>query len=402
MSWLEERGGQFHLGVRLGAQKLKRSLQTSDREEAEDIQKRFDRRLKLVEKGDLAIPPDADPITFLISDGKLTTPVSVSPGMRLGVLCTRYLAEIPAESLEKNSAYTIGIHFNHIRRVLGDNLRVDRLVFADLQKYVDTRSLEPGRRGKTVSPVTIKKELSSFSSLWSWATRMSLVKTAFPNKGLRYSKTDEKSQFQTWEEIERRIAAGGLTENEQEDLWRGLYLTIGEIEQVLDFVEKSARHPVIYPMLVVAAHTGARRSEILRSEVSDFDFKGNTVRLRELKKARGRRTLRSVPLSGRLRKVMTELLSSVKGKYAFSFNGAPFTAGEASHHFEQVMLGSKWEKIRGWHVFRHSFISNCASQGIDQRMIDAWTGHQTEEMRKRYRHLFPATQQAALNTVFGG
>jgi hypothetical protein len=28
-------------------------------------------------------------------------------------------------------------------------------------------------------------------------------------------------------------------------------------------------------------------------------------------------------------------------------------------------------------------------------------GHQTEEMRRRYRHLFPHQQQAAIRLVFG-
>ena len=60
------------------------------------------------------------------------------------------------------------------------------------------------------------------------------------------------------------------------------------------------------------------------------------------------------------------------------------------------------EKIRGWHVFRHSFISNCAAKGIDQRMIDRWSGHQTDEMRKRYTHLFPDSQRQAIQLVFGG
>ena len=35
-------------------------------------------------------------------------------------------------------------------------------------------------------------------------------------------------------------------------------------------------------------------------------------------------------------------------------------------------------------------------------MIDAWSGHQTEEMRKRYRLLFPTVQQEALQSVFEG
>jgi integrase len=56
--------------------------------------------------------------------------------------------------------------------------------------------------------------------------------------------------------------------------------------------------------------------------------------------------------------------------------------------------------VRGFHVFRHSFASNLATEGVDQRFIDEWMGHQTEDMRKRYRHLFPKKKEAFLK-VFG-
>ena len=49
----------------------------------------------------------------------------------------------------------------------------------------------------------------------------------------------------------------------------------------------------------------------------------------------------------------------------------------------------------------HSFASNCAAAGVDQRVIDEWMGHQTEEMVRRYRHLFPSQQRQAINLVFG-
>ena len=401
MAWLEQRGNQFHLGIRLGSQKLKRSLQTNDPQEAQNLMDRVERRLKLIDQGDLVIPPDADPLTLLLSDGKLSRPVEISAGLSLGELCQRYLDALPQGSLEANTVYTLKIHLSHLKRIHGERFRVDRMTFADLQRYVDARSRETGRRGKTVSSVTIKKELTSFSGVWTWAVRMALVKTAFPNKGLRYKKTEDKPPFQTWGEIERRIHLGGLSENEQAELWEGLYLTAAEIEHVLDYVEQSALHPAVYPMLVLAAHSGARRSEVLRSEVADFDLDANTVRLRELKRSRGKRTMRTVPLSGRLHRVMQSWLHCAKGRHTFSIDGQPLTVDEASHHFTQTLAGSRWDKIRGWHVFRHSFISNCASQGIDQRMIDAWTGHQTEEMRKRYRHLFPTVQTAALQSVFG-
>ncbi len=52
-------------------------------------------------------------------------------------------------------------------------------------------------------------------------------------------------------------------------------------------------------------------------------------------------------------------------------------------------------------MLRHSFISACANAGVDQRMIDAWVGHSTDEQRRRYRHLYPSTQRAAIDRVFG-
>ncbi len=37
---------------------------------------------------------------------------------------------------------------------------------------------------------------------------------------------------------------------------------------------------------------------------------------------------------------------------------------------------------------------------VDQH-IDEFMGHQTEEMRRRYRHMFPAQRRAAIESVFG-
>ncbi len=96
-----------------------------------------------------------------------------------------------------------------------------------------------------------------------------LVTGAFPNRGLRYPKTTEKPAFQTWKEIERQVKHGA-----SEDLWECLFLSRREIKELLTFVECNARHPFIYPMVVMAAHTGARRSEILRASVSDLTSRG--------------------------------------------------------------------------------------------------------------------------------
>jgi integrase len=285
------------------------------------------------ERGDLVVPPDADLLTFLISDGKLSKPAQIKMGLSPGDLFAKFLEDLPPNSLEQNTIYTIKIHLTHIKRLLGERFRIDSLSFSELQRYVDKRSADIGQRGKNISSVTIKKELTSFSAVWTWATRTSQVKFPFPNKELRYAKVDEKPPFQTWAEIQRRIDLGGLSDVETAELWEGLYLTAEEIEQALDHVEKHATIPAIYPMLALAARTGARRSEILRSEVSDFDLCAETVRLRELKRSRGTRTMRTVPLSGRLKSVIEIWLASVKGRHTFSIDGIPLTVDEASHYF---------------------------------------------------------------------
>ena len=164
---------------------------------------------------------------------------------------------------------------------------------------------------------------------------------------------------------------------------------------------------------LAASTTGARRSEVCRARTSDVDFQASMVTIREKKKSQGRRTTRRVPLSAPLQSVMEEWMSSKReSKWLFPAeqrvrrnrkhreNEDAVSVDEASYHLEITLVNSKWKVLRGWHVFRHSFCSNCASAGVDQRMIDAWMSHQTEEMRKRYRHLFPDAQQSVINQLF--
>ena len=80
---------------------------------------------------------------------------------------------------------------------------------------------------------------------------------------------------------------------------------------------------------------------------------------------------------------------------------AAVTKDEAHDHLKRSLAGGKWEVLRGYHVLRHSFISCLAAAGVDQRIIDDWTGHSTDEQRRRYRHLVPDMKQQAMAGVFG-
>ena len=79
---------------------------------------------------------------------------------------------------------------------------------------------------------------------------------------------------------------------------------------------------------------------------------------------------------------------------------AALTRNEVHDHFKQVLAATKWEQMRGLHTLWHSFISACASKGVDQRLVQESAGHMNEATSKRYRHLYPSTQQEAIKGVF--
>ena len=224
-----------------------------------------------------------------------------------------------------------------------------------------------------------------------------------PVADVEYPKPDEKQIFRTASEIELVISRGGLSDDEVAELWHGLYLTREEVGGLLTHVENTAKYPFIYPMYVIAAHTGARRSEILRTRIDDFDFRSMTVQIREKKKSRKRATtMRRVDMTRLLVTTMKKWFANHPGgQLAISRDGqSALTFDEAHHHFKNAIKGSKWEgRIRGFHVLRHSFCSNLAAAGVDQRIIDKFVGHTTEEMRNRYQHLAPTVTKRAIELL---
>ncbi|MAT73487.1 MAG: hypothetical protein CMJ58_28730 [Planctomycetaceae bacterium] len=414
MAWLEQRpSGAYHIVFRLDGTRFSRSLKTKSHKEALARRLRVEENLKLIETGRLSAPADADLVTFLLSDGKLNHLPAPQKRIRLGKLFQAYEDSLPVGALEANSLRIAAIHMRHVARTLGKNLSLRETSTEHLQRHVNIRAEEPGKFGRTVSATTIRKELATFRAIWNWAVEHDYVSTPFPSRGVRYPKHDEKPPFRTRDEIFRLLNVNSADGCSHDELWQGLYLTADDLAAVLDTVREKPRYEFLYPMTAMAAYTGARLSELCRSQACDIDMQQGSILIREKKRQKGRRTYRHVPIADPLRDVLGRWLQQrSSSQYTFPSEwkvsrtrkareeqGA-VSPEEARHHLDQALAKTPWSMIPGWHVFRHSFISICASKGIDQRMIDDWVGHQTDEQRKRYRHLFPEVQRQALQSVF--
>lgn len=291
--------------------------------------------------------------------------------------------------------------------MLGESTALKSLNVKHLQGYITSRAKQKGHRGR-VKPRTIKKEIATLRMVWNtYALPRKIVTVDFKSHfgKLVYPKEKEKPPFQTWDRIKRHIGRGGLNDNQIAALWDCLFLDAEQIKEVLDHVRKIDWAPAwVYPMFVMAAMTGARRSEMLRSRVADWDDRANsTGHFRERKRSSEATTLRMVAVMPQVAQAIDAyMLKHPGGEFLFCDHAnVRLTPKSADYWFERVLEKTKWHVLRGWHLFRHSFASNCAAKGIDQRTIDATLGHQTEEMKKRYRHLFPAQQKAAFAAVFG-
>ena len=74
MASLERRGKKFRLVFRYAGRKFQHPLRTGSEREATACLERVEENIRLLERGRLELPPDADLPTFLLSDGRLNGP----------------------------------------------------------------------------------------------------------------------------------------------------------------------------------------------------------------------------------------------------------------------------------------------------------------------------------------
>ena len=397
--------GPYHLELRFRGRKFQRSLRTKRKAEAARLRAAVEQTIEYLDRGVLTLPADSNAEEiwrFLLSGGKVSsTDKAVSQDSpRLGYVCDEYVASYSAGSKEASTLKTEKLHLRHLRRLLGEETPLDRIETKSIEAYVRSRQGEPGIRGRTVSATTVSKELATFGLLWKFAMRREFTKAGNPARDVPKPRGNQKPAFLTYEEIEMRVGRGDLSDAEIADLWDALFLRENEIAELLAYARDNlsqlphARY--LYPALAFCAYTGARRSEMFRARIDDVNGR---VIIREKKRSQSRRiTFRQVPLHAELKDVLDEWLEQrPSGQRLFCKNsGSPLEDKSSRDAFKRLFRDSKWNVLRGFHVLRHSFASNLARHGTDHRIIDSWMGHQTEEMRERYRHLFPEDTEKAL------
>ena len=398
------KSSNYSLAFRYGGKQFNKSLRTSDRREADRIKARVEQAIIDLERGRHTLPDGAELWPFLLSDGKLAAkPTAPAKAVTLSALREAYGASQCGQK-EDSTLSTEDVHFGHLSRHFGSDKRVKTFTPADVAGYVAARA------AVGINPLTIQKEVATLRLLCYRAERLTGQAPADVRQlfaGVEYPKTADALPFLTWGEVEATIARTKPDAAGVEALWDRVFLTTGEVGEFLGWAAAQPVRPTdayFVPFLTAAAHTGMRRSELMRSEVGDWDFQNGVVTVREKKKSRKGMTYRRVTLTPRLAAVMAGWLDGPNhpgGALAFCRQpDAPLKPNEVAKKWTGFTRRSKWAVLRGYHVLRHSFASNLALAGVDERVVDQLLGHETEAMRRRYRHLFPDQRADAVARLF--
>ena len=168
----------------------------------------------------------------------------------------------------------------------------------------------------------------------------------------------------------------------KEDPGRDRILADDEIARLLDACRRS-KSPYLYPIVLVALTTGARRGEILGLEWRNVDFDNRLAHLKQTKNGRPR----SVALAD-------AVVAVLKALYALRNPQKPLVFASKTP-FGQVDIKKAWAEalkragIHDYHFhdLRHQFCTFAAGMGASNLELATATGHSTLAMLQRYTHM---------------
>ncbi len=142
-----------------------------------------------------------------------------------------------------------------------------------------------------------------------------------------------------------------------------------------------------------ALRTGMRLGELLALRWEDVDLERRRIVVCRALSAgvvcspKNNRT-RFVPLTSDLAEALAA--AQPEGEYVFTgILGAPRCIYTAEEALKRICKRAGLRGI-GWHVLRHTFASQLASEGVPLRLVQQLLGHSTIVMTERYAHLAPS------------
>jgi integrase len=191
--------------------------------------------------------------------------------------------------------------------------------------------------------------------------------------------------------LSRNPAAGILRLREDNQTTR--FLSPAEEEKLSAIVQ--ARFPQYLPVFQLAVHTGTRTSELLRSQVGDFDAQTGKLRVRQ-RKVRYSSAFRYVPLTPIAIAAYEKLAAGKKPGDLLCSKIKGGSLHGTRYWFDPCVKQAGLVNLTWKAATRHTAASRWVMAGVPIAAATKFLGHGTIEMTMRYAHLQPENNDRAV------
>ena len=164
------------------------------------------------------------------------------------------------------------------------------------------------------------------------------------------------------------------------------FLSDEERDRLLQVCRESYRSD-LYPAVVLALSTGARKMEIIGLSWNQIDLDRGAIRLDDPDQIKNKER-RTLPLTGHALEIMRERskIRRLRTDLVFPSPVMPKQPVDLRRAWGAALKEAQIDNFR-WHDLRHSAASYLAMNGASMNEIAEVLGHKTLQMVKRYSHL---------------
>jgi hypothetical protein len=137
-----KRTGNYLIVFRFREQQFQRSLDTTSLRKAMSMVARVEETIHLIERGLMLLPNDADPATFILSDGRVVKTDAEPKPRTLDEVFAAYLKTVSNGVKEVTTIEGETMHMRHILRVIRGSRPAQSITPHDLQRFKANRTLQ--------------------------------------------------------------------------------------------------------------------------------------------------------------------------------------------------------------------------------------------------------------------